>query len=308
MKSHVHFAIIGILGCIGAVGCGGSASSDGTGGGGADSTTSTGEVSTTGSGGGSASACALADSTSPTATVSPSGCHVLNRDTSACEAARKAAGLSGYWLKLSCRVELSVASDVVTAKSDSRPDYPSYYFPKGDACYQDYAKGIHNPFDLLAESLVVKFSLTPDMAPKTMMGIPVVGMAVNGVPFFANFAGGPNGADAIYTEAKTFDACGAHPQEQGEYHYHAEPTAITYDDANFVGVLRDGYPLYGRKDTDGSYPTLDTYGGHTGITADSAGAAVYHYHVNEQTSTGSTTAGQKQWFVTTGTFRGTPYM
>ena len=45
--------------------------------------------------------------TTQTAVVSPSGCHVLTRDTSACAAARTAQGLSGFWLKFSCLVSLS---------------------------------------------------------------------------------------------------------------------------------------------------------------------------------------------------------
>ena len=51
---------------------------------------------------------------------------------------------------------------------------------------------------------------------------------------------------------------------------------------------------------------LDAYGGHTGVTIDSPSSAVYHYHVNEQTSTNAQSAGQKQWFLTAGKFRGTP--
>ncbi len=70
--------------------------------------------------------------------------------------------------------------------------------------------------------------------------------------------------------------------------------------------MRDGYPIYGRKDSDGSLPTLDGAGGHTSVTPDSPSTAVYHYHVNEQTSTTAGTAGQKQWFLTTGTYHGTP--
>ncbi|OJT27457.1 hypothetical protein BO221_05675 [Archangium sp. Cb G35] len=87
---------------------------------------------------------------------------------------------------------------------------------------------------------------------------------------------------------------------------HSEPYAISYDDARFIGVMRDGYPIYGRKDADGSAPTLDSAGGHTGVTADSPTTPVYHYHVHEQTSTSSGTLGQKQWFITTGTYRGAP--
>ena len=83
-------------------------------------------------------------------------------------------------------------------------------------------------------------------------------------------------------------------------------TPPTYDDANLVGVMRDGYPIYGRRDSGGAMPTLDADGGHMGTTPESPSAPVYHYHVNEQTSTGPKTAGEKQWFLTTGTFHGAP--
>jgi hypothetical protein len=136
-----------------------------------------------------------------------------------------------------------------------------------------------------------------------MMGTAVVGLALNGVPIFGNFAAP---GDDIYEEAQTFDRCGAHPQNTGKYHYHGEPYAISYDDSNFIGVMRDGYPVYGRRDPDASLPTLDAYGGHTGVTVDSPSTPVYHYHVNEQTSTNPGTLGEMQWFLTTGTFRGTP--
>ena len=49
---------------------------------------------------------------------------------------------------------------------------------------------------------------------------------------------------------------------------------------------------------------LDSYGGHTGATPDSASA--YHYHLNEQTSANTGTIGQKQWFITKGAYRGAP--
>ncbi len=70
--------------------------------------------------------------------------------------------------------------------------------------------------------------------------------------------------------------------------------------------MRDGYFVYGRKDSDGSTPTLDSFGGHTGTTPDSPITPVYHYHLNLQTSTTSGTAGQTVWFITTGTYKGQP--
>jgi hypothetical protein len=234
--------------------------------------------------------------------VSASGCHVLSRDTSACQAEREAAGFSGFWLRFSCRVTLSEAASVIKAASDGQPDYPSNYFAETDPCHEDYTGAIQNPNQIYPKSYVLQFPLAPDQSAQKMQ-VAVVGLALNGVPIFGDFAAP---GDDIYQEAKTFDRCGGHPQMSGVYHYHAEPYALTDDDANFIGVMRDGYPIYGRKDADGSYPQLDSYGGHTRTTADSPSAPVYHYHVNLQTSTNPQSAGEQQWFITTGMFRGTP--
>lgn len=253
-----------------------------------------------------ASGCALMENTSETALVNSTGCHVLTRDTSACEASRKAQGLSGYWLQFSCRVTLTSTTmggaKVVRAEADGQPDYKSFYFATTSACYETYSGGIHNPNSIAAQSYIIDFPVTPDTTAQAMRGA-VVGLSLNGVPIFGNFAAP---GDDIYTEAKTFDRCGAHPQNSGAYHYHAEPYALSYDDSRFIGVMRDGYPIYGRRDSDGSSPALDLAGGHTGVTTDSPTTPVYHHHVSEQTSTSAGTAGQKQWFLTTGTYRGTP--
>lgn len=300
--------ILTFTACLATAACGSSISDTSTGGGGdtsSTSTTSTSSTSTTSSttDTSSGTGCTLTADTTPTDTVSPSGCHVLDRDATACADARKAAGLSGYWLRFSCRVTLSVSSGVVKAASDGQPDYESNYFKSADACHEDYTGAIQNPNLIYPQNYVVGFPLSPDTNAQSMMGTAVVGLAVNGIPIYGDFAAP---GDDIYQEAKTFDRCGGHPQMSGRYHYHAEPYALSYDDGGFIGVMRDGYPIYGRKDPDGTYPSLDAYGGHTGVTIDSPSSAVYHYHVNEQTSTNAQSAGQKQWFLTAGKFRGTP--
>lgn len=309
--THRTLRLFALGTCLSLAACG-DASPDGEtsqGGGAATttgSTTTTTGSTTTGSTTGtntSTGDCPLTADTTPTATVNAAGCHVLERDTSACEGARKAAGIDGYWLDFSCRVSLSTMAGVIKAASDGQPDYESNYFPASNACHADFAGGIQNPNQIVPKSYVIQFPLSPDTASHTMMGTAVVGLAVNGVPIYGDFAAP---GDDIFKEAKTFDACSGHPQMSGSYHYHAEPHAISNDDAAFIGVMRDGYPIYGRKDMDGSYPTLDATGGHTGATAHSAGAAVYHYHVNLQTSTTPGTAGEQQWFLTAGSFRGTP--
>ena len=246
--------------------------------------------------------CALSTSTAATATVT-NGCAVLKRDTSACQTARAAKGLAGVWLKFSCRVTLTSASGMITATSDGQPDYKSFYFATSNACYEAWPQGIHNPNSIDAQSYSVNFPTAPNTTATSMGGNGLIGLALNGVPLYANFAAP---GDDIYREAVSFDKCAGHPQMTGSYHYHSEPYSLTYNDANLVGVLRDGYALYGRKDMDGSTPTLDAYGGHSAVTADSSGASVYHYHVNMQTSTNPGTAGQSQWFLSKGTWRGAP--
>ncbi len=281
--------------------CGGASSSEVSGGGPSDgSADGGGPVASDAS---SDTSCNLTASTTATSVSNASGCAVLSRDASSCADARKAMGLTGVWLALSCRVTLSVEGGIVTARSDDRPDYASFYFDDADACYAAFPSGIRNPNRIATKSLAIAFPLTPSGAPVTMRGAAIVGIAVNGVAIFGNFAAP---GDDIFNEAMTFDRCAGHPQMEGLYHYHSEPTSITQDDANLVGVMRDGSPVYGRKDADGSYPTLDADGGHTGTTVESPTTPVYHYHVNEQTSTGQRTAGEKQWFITNGRFHAAP--
>lgn len=241
-----------------------------------------------------ATGCALTDDTSATSTTSASGCAVLDRDTSACASARTTAGLDGVWLAFSCRVDLSVDGETVHAVSDGLPDTRSNYFTTGDPCHEDYTGGIQNPNTIATEHYVVSFPRTP-AGNGAQMRTAVVGLAVNGVAVFGNFAAP---GDDIYQEAKTFDRCAGHPSPPGQYHYHAEPLAITDDDARLVGVIRDGSPVYGRRDVDGTVPTdLDADGGHTGITAESA-TPVYHYHVNLQMNA----SGESEYFITTGLY------
>lgn len=256
-------------------------------------------------GGGTTSSCTLTENTSEASDVN--GCALLTRDVSDCEQDRIDAGLSGLWLNFSCRVSLTIVSsggeDYVQAESDGQPDYKSNYFDSDDTCHDaDMAGEVTNPNTIEEQEYVLLFPLEPDEASEEM-DLGIVGLSINGVPIFNNEAAP---GDDIYDEAQTFDLCQAHPTNLGEYHYHSEPYSITYDDANFVGVMRDGYAVYGRKDSDGTYPDLDEAGGHTGVTADSPSTAVYHYHVNEQTATSGDHAGEAQWFITTGTYHGTP--
>ena len=127
------------------------------------------------------------------------------------------------------------------------------------------------------------YSLTVPASPtrasaSTATGLGPVGIAVSGALIF-NDQEGPN--LPLDNAIGSFDANGAHTGPQS-YHYHLEPKAFTNDDDALVGVMADGFFLYGRRDADGTYPTgLDASGGHTGPTPHNADSE-YHYHIQNE--------------------------
>jgi hypothetical protein len=252
----------------------------------------------------SGGSCTLTASTTPTGTTN-SGCALVTRDTSACQASRTSAGLTGFWSKFSCRVTLTATSGAttVTVASDGQPDHESNYFPTTDPCYAAYSPVALDPNHIAVHALSLTVPLAPTSGSQTM-GLGAVGMAIDGSAIFDNQAAP---GDDIYAEAASFDRCQGHPSPASQYHYHTEPYAISHDDDAFIGVMRDGYPIYGRRDVDGTVPAnLDASGGHTGTTPDSPATAVYHYHTNLQTSHTGATSGDTDWFLTTGTYAGPP--
>ncbi len=110
-----------------------------------------------------------------------------------------------------------------------------------------------------------------------------IGIAVTGAPIF-NDEEGPNRPFDLPT-ATGLDYAGGHNGPSG-YHYHLESsdvpenTTLSHDDEQLVGIMADGFLLYGRREIDGSYPTdLDESGGHYGVTPHSNGEEIYHYHI-----------------------------
>jgi hypothetical protein len=110
----------------------------------------------------------------------------------------------------------------------------------------------------------------------TPMG--VIGVGINGVPFFNQYAAG---GTSLSAEMRGFDQWWGHPQMTGMYHYHVEPkylTTVKATKSSLVGFLLDGFPVYGPLDPDGTTPTnLDAYHGHTHITPEYT-SGIYHYH------------------------------
>jgi len=107
-----------------------------------------------------------------------------------------------------------------------------------------------------------------------------IGVSVNGVVFYNQYAG-PNN-QALTNEINSFDQFLGHPQQSGQYHYHVEPTYLTgqFGDSAFLGLLADGFPVYGPVENGKTITNsdLDAYHGHTSATVDFP-SGIYHYHI-----------------------------
>jgi hypothetical protein len=279
-----------------------------------------------------AGARSLVAFSTPNGVTVPSGyatatgtCAQLARDTSSCQPAREALGLTGNWLAFSCNVveglatssqaaTTSIASAAyVTLTSPSLPDHASNYYPTtGTYAFTAYGYDVTGPFDALnapfstyfpdpssiqASTVTMYIPLSPAAASpesQAMNGMNggAEGLAIDGVTIFDSAAGA---TDDIFAESGSFDECGGHPNNT-TYHYHSEPYAISYDDDHLIGVMRDGFFLYGRRDSDGSTPgSLDAqtdagsgegnllyvYGGHQGAAPSASDTNAFHYHLTE---------------------------
>lgn len=182
----------------------------------------------------------------------------------------------------SATVTTSGATRVVS--TTDIPDHKSPYFPPTDARYEAY-NGTNplfslNPNRIATQALTFRIPSSPAVA-STVTATPLgpIGVAVNGVAIFNQYAG-PN--QPLTNEVNSFDQYGGHPQQTGQYHYHVEPLWITahVGKSALIGVLLDGFPVYGPVENGKTLVTadLDALHGHTGATPEFPNG-IYHYHV-----------------------------
>jgi YHYH protein len=180
----------------------------------------------------------------------------------------------------------------ITIKTNGIPDHKSAYYPVGNTLYEAYigttfggSAFIKNPNTIIPQNFTFKIPVSPTVATNhiaTPLG--PIGVALNGVPFFNQYAG-PNN-QALTTEISSFDKYYGHPQQTGQYHYHVEPlylTTIKSTKSGLMGFLLDGFPVYGPKEENGTTVatgSLDAYHGHIHNTVDFPNG-IYHYHFTD---------------------------
>ena len=179
-----------------------------------------------------------------------------------------------------------ISGSYVVITTTSLPDHKSPYY-KGtqwaSTLYEAY-NGTNplwsqNPNVIAEADLTFKIPLNPAGASShssTPLG--PMGVAINGVPIFNQYAAG---GSPLTGEVNSFDQYDGHPQQQGMYHYHAEPYYLTTNKGKdaLIGFLLDGFPVYGPLENGKTITNadLDAYHGHTTATADFPNG-IYHYH------------------------------
>ena len=177
-------------------------------------------------------------------------------------------------------------SDVVI-ETNGLPSHTSVYWGQGHALYVDatiatgLTPSIIPNYDASAS---LKVSTSPQKASSpTATNLGAIGIAVSGAAIFNDSEGNGPLSGAI----ASLDYAGGHIGPS-EYHYHLEPLPLSSDDESLVGIMADGFFIYGRKcNSTGTYPTdLDASGGHTSTTQHTT-EDEYHYHIINEFYTGT---------------------
>ncbi len=181
----------------------------------------------------------------------------------------------------------SVNGNTVTFTTTDLPNHTSPYWPTDNVLYEAYngtnSNFMLNPNRITEQNIVFTITLNPAEATnKQATGLGPIGIARNGVVFFNQYAG-PD--QPLTNEIDSFDQYLGHPQRTGQYHYHIEPTFLTetFGEDAFLGLLSDGFPVYGPMEN-GKVVTnddLDAYHGHTHANEDFP-EGIYHYHITSE--------------------------
>ncbi len=179
---------------------------------------------------------------------------------------------SPYWSNTTERSAVDPMGN--TLKTPAASENHKLFSEPTATSYDDMAPGNIDDFN---GSYTLRVPVSPSKASSSSStGLGSIGFAVSGSMIY-NDEEGPN--VPLDDAAPSLDYTGAHTGPQS-YHYHLETKAWSEDDDKLIGIISDGFFLYGRKcNSTGAYPTdLDASGGHTTTTQHST-EAEYHYHV-----------------------------
>ena len=214
--------------------------------------------------------------TAPTPTVATTTTPTTTTPTT--PTAPSTSGVQAMYAQFVNGVTVSINGAAVTLRTNDLPDHKSPYWATTSASYEAPHAGMQvNPNRIASQNLTFTLPSSPSAA-STTSDTPLgpIGVSVNGVVFFNQYAAG---RQPLTSEIVSFDRYNGHPNQNDQYHYHFEPVSITASSkSRLIGVMLDGFPVYGPQERDGSTPTaLDSCNGHTGVTNEFE-SGIYHYH------------------------------
>ncbi len=183
---------------------------------------------------------------------------------------------SPYWSNTTERCTTTPMGQQLCTNSNTTVDHPLFVAPTVTN-FNTMAPGNIDDFN---GSYTLTVPQSPALATNSSStGLGAIGFAVSGSVIY-NDEEGPN--VPLDNAIGSLDYTAAHTGPQS-YHYHLEPHAWSQDDDELIGVISDGFFLYGRKcASTGTYPTdLDASGGHTTMTQHSCNPE-YHYHIKNE--------------------------
>ncbi len=213
-------------------------------------------------------------------------------------------------------VQIELDGDSVRITSDNLPPHPSFYYGEGHPLFEafDTSRGAEyraNPNVIGGTGFVLRIPVAPVEAGITVDATTVnaatgdatdypfgtAGAALNGVALFNPLA---RPGDDIEDEKFSFDSYEGHPQQTGNYHYHAvspgplevlqslgftTSTVPGAADIELYGIMCDGTVVMGQVELDGAAVAagLDLQGGHRHDLVDDDGVVLltnrYHVHI-----------------------------
>jgi len=188
------------------------------------------------------------------------------------------AGFSSF---ISEYTDVYISGDYVVVETTGVPNHASPYWGAGHPNYIAPHTGMAvNPNTISEQNFKFYIPLNPSVS-SAVSSTPLgpIGVSISGVPFFNQYAG-PNN-QPLDNEIASFDNYYGHPQQTGQYHYHWEPTYLTFNNSSsmLIGYSLDGFPVYGpTEQATNQFPSdLDELNGHTHATNE-YNDGTYHYH------------------------------
>jgi hypothetical protein len=184
-------------------------------------------------------------------------------------------------------ISITIEGNQRVIRANNLPSHPTGEFPirPGTRAYE-YDR---NPNQIAEQPILLRLPANPTLAAQPgCVPMGMIGFTLTGSAIF-------NALDLQQRDAPAYeiqDACGGHPERNGQYHYHdlsaciSDPSGAAGQHSALVGFMLDGFPIFGLYESGGkaiSNADLDECHGHVGsVEIDGQSVTTYHYHFTRE--------------------------